>query len=262
MPNRIPLVAFVGLGQNLWFLLNPQTANVQAYFTGIRDFMEQLAQCNLPRTAHAASTLAGTKTIYHDPRTQLITQSGVTYFQAMMAPIRDCLFAEASALELLAVKNGTVSQQLRTLPAGRALNDTQHRLLEETILCLEAGANRAAVVMGWNLAYDVIRQWVFDNHLQDFNAALAKHVDRKNGDPIYSPIANYEDFFTGKLGEYAVIDTCFAAQKISGKLRDNLQQHLRRRNDYAHRSFTAPTPEQAAAFIQEMIDIMTCPPFV
>jgi hypothetical protein len=60
---------------------------------------------------------------------------------------------------------------------------------------LEAGANRAAVVTGWNLAYDVIRQWVFDNHLPAFNAALAKHVDQKSGNSVYKPITDYGLFF-------------------------------------------------------------------
>jgi hypothetical protein len=174
-----------------------------------------------------------------------MNQAGVTYFQAMMAAIRDGLFAKARKLEVIAVKSGAVIQQLRNLPASRVLNDMQQELLKQTILCLEAGANRAAVVMGWNLAYDVIRQWVFDNHLSPFNVALAKHVDQKSGNPVYKRITHYDDFFSGKPREHTVIDTCFDAQiGIGGKLRDNLQQYLRRRNDYAHRSLTTPTSEQ------------------
>jgi hypothetical protein len=150
MQNRVPLAAFVGLGQNLWFLLKPEYANVQAYFQGIRDFTEQLTICNLPQTRQAANTLSNINTIYSIHGTQRINPEGVTYLQAMMAPIRDCLFAEVDAMEAMAVRTGAASQRLRTLPIIRSLNDTQQRLLKETILCLEAGAHRAAVVMGWN----------------------------------------------------------------------------------------------------------------
>ncbi len=261
MQSRIPLLKFVYLGQQLWFLLHPEDANVNGYFIGIRDFIETLVGCGLPQTRQAANTLASIHTIYSIPGSQRIDQTGVNYFQAMMAPIRDRLIAEAGTMEVVAVKSGEVSQQLRSLPAIRALNNTQQELLTETILCLEAAAYRAAIVMGWNLAYDVIRQWVFDKHLAAFNQALASYLQQRCA--RYSPIQNYEDFFKGEPGERTVIDTCFRANiPIGGKLRDNLHQHLRRRNDYAHRSFTAPTPEQANAYIHEMIDIVTCPPFV
>jgi hypothetical protein len=260
MQSRILVAQLVSLGQNLWFLLNPQDADVHVYFNGIREFTELLTACDLPHTRQAANILANIHTIRG---TQAIDQTELPYFQALMETIRDTLFAEAGQTQLIAVKSGAVSQLLRALPTVRAINDTQQRLLEETILCLEAGANRAAVVMGWNLAYDVIRQWAFDNHLSAFNAALAKHVDHKSGNPVYKPITHYDDFFSGKPGEHTVIDTCFEAQiGIGGKLRDNLQQHLRKRNDYAHRSFTTPTSEQAMAYVQEIVDIITCKLFV
>jgi hypothetical protein len=121
MHTRIPLVKFISLGQNLWFLLNPQFAQVQPYFQGIRDFTELLEACDLPQTRQAANTLANINIIYSVRGTPLIDQPGVNYFQAMMAPIRDCLFAEAGRMELIAVRSGAVSQQLGTLPSIRAL---------------------------------------------------------------------------------------------------------------------------------------------
>jgi hypothetical protein len=50
--------------------------------------------------------------------------------------------------------------------------------LDEAITCLRAGAYRAAVVMGWNLAYDHVRRWVFKNHLPAFNAELTSRRNR------------------------------------------------------------------------------------
>jgi hypothetical protein len=59
--------------------------------------------------------------------------------------------------------------------------------------------------MGWNFAYDVIRQWVFDNHVAEFNQALATYQHK--GKARYSPIQVYEDIFKGDPGEHTVIDT-------------------------------------------------------
>ena len=55
----------------------------------------------------------------------------------------------------------------------------------------------------------------FDNHLNPFNEELAKNLD-KNGKPVFSEITTYGDFFTGHPGEMKVIETCGAANIISG----------------------------------------------
>jgi hypothetical protein len=262
MAQRISAWTLIQLGQRFQFLSNPQVSHAVGYSEEIARFLQLLSECDLVDASNAASSLANWN-IPYDARTGILSPASIAHFQAMMAPVSHSLVAEACRRNLIFIKPGAVSQQLRDLPSRLTLNDTQKQLLDETTLCLEAGANRAAVVMGWNLAYDVIRQWVYDNHLADFNVALAKNVDKKTGNPVYKPIVDYGDFFSGKPGEHTVIDTWFDANiKIGGRLRDNLQQHLRRRNDYAHRSFTTPTSEQAAAYIQEMVDIISCPPFV
>jgi hypothetical protein len=58
-----------------------------------------------------------------------------------------------------------------------------------------------------------------------------------------------------------VIDTCFYAQIIGEKVRDNLRYYLRRRNDYAHRSFTTPSAEQTNAYVKDLVDVVYAPPF-
>lgn len=260
MSRCIPLGKFVDLGQYLYVLSNPGVQHVQTYFAEMTNFLNTLLECELPRTHHLASPLARIDRIPCDPRTGIIGSGGVIHFKAFMEPIYHSLYQEASEKQLTAVNSGVVSQQLRDLPTQITLNDTQNRLRDETILCIESEANRAAAVMGWNLAYDVIRQWVFDNRLADFNTALATHA-RTGGLPRYDPIADYEDFFKGEPSEATVIETCFLATIIRGALRDNLRQHLRRRNDYAHRSFTQPTSAQANAYIHDLLDIITSPPF-
>jgi hypothetical protein len=260
MNTRIPLVNFVILGQQLSYLSNPQISLVQTYFQEIRGFMQSLSDCDLQRTRQAAEPLGSTGLIYADHR-GFINPAGVTYFNAMLATIRSVLYAEATEKQAIAINAGSVSQQLRDLRSALPLNASQRHLLDETILCLEAGADRAAMVMGWNLAYDFIRQWVYDNHLAAFNQELARNLDR-TGNPAFDPVTAYHDFFASKPGEMKVIETCSAANIFSGRIGDDLRHHLRRRNDYAHRSFTTPSTDQAAAYIKELLDIITCPPFV
>jgi hypothetical protein len=260
MNPRICLGDFVTLGQQLYYLANPNVQNVQAYFDEMHKFLASLLTCNLMRTHQVASPLANVTSIPYDLRTGLIASGGVAHFRAFMEPVHRSLYQEAAEREIVAINSGAVSQQLRQLPSQLTLNATQSRLRDETILCIESGAHRAAAVMGWNLAYDVIRQWIFDNHLIDVNAALATHT-RRNGQPRYDPIVDYEDFFKGEPSEATVIEACFDAQKIRGSLRDSLRQHLRRRNDYAHRSFTQPTADQANAYLHDLLDIITSPPF-
>jgi hypothetical protein len=259
MDTRIPLVNFVLLGQRLNHLENPQTANVHTYVAEIRGFIQSLTDCDLPRTRQAAEPLGNTGIIYADAR-GFINAAGIAYFNAMMATIRSVLYSEAGEKQVMAIRSGAVSQQLRDVPSTVTLNATQRNLLNETILCLEAGAYRAAIVFGWNLAYDFMRQRVFDNHLAPFNQALANLVGR-NGNQLYDQITDYEDFFKGTPGERTVIDTYFAAHIIGEKLRDNLRQHLRRRHDYAHSTFAIPSSDQANAYIKDLMDIIMSPPF-
>jgi len=260
MNRRIPLGSFVTLGQQLHYLANPDVQPVQTYFQEVEKFLASLIECELPKTHHVAQSLANIDTIPCTPHTKLIVSEGVSHCKAVVGTVERSLYQEASEKEVAAIISGAVSQELRNLPTRLTLNDTQSRLRDETILCIESGAHRAASVMGWNLAYDVIRQWVFDKRLVDFNTSLATHT-KATGQPRYDPIADYEDFFKGEPSEATVIETCFLAQIIKGALRDNLRQHLRRRNDYAHRSFTQPTAAQANAYIHDLLDIITSPPF-
>ena len=257
----VALTSFIRLGSQLYHLLNPQTSHWETYFGEIRGFLQSLTVCDLPDTHHAALPLGNITTIYYDSRTGTISPAGVTYFRAFLESVVQTLYAEAGRKELAAIKSGAVSQQLQQLPSKLTLNVVQQHLLNETMTCLKAEAWRAEMVMGWGLAYDFIRQWVFDNHLNRFNEELAKNLD-KNGKPVFSEITTYEDFFTGHPGEMKVIETCGAANIISGRVRDDLRQHLRKRNDYAHRSFTTSSSEESNAYIKELIDIITRKPFV
>ncbi len=229
--------------------------------TNHRFFLRTLAACHLEHTLTGAKTLEELDEIRYYRHDGRVTPLSAEQIKSRMAPIERVLWEECRRKEILLLDTTAVSERLRDLAGAAVLNDAQQRLLEETILCLECGAYRAAVVMGWNLAYDVIRRWVFANKLDPFNQQLTTQYQDRNGKPTYTPIQKYEDFSAGKPSERTVIDTCYFAGIIGEKLRDELRQCLRRRNEYAHASTRSPTAQQANAYIDDLIDIITSPPF-
>lgn len=259
MATPIPLSAFVTLGQRLYVLTNP--LNVNVVVEEIPKFIESLDECGLPRTRAATNTLNSIASVPYSRRTGLVTGLASSQLRAYMEPVFQTMYAELDEQHVAAVNTGAVSQELRDLHTTLSLNDTQQALLNETTRCIESAAYRAGAVMGWNLAYDFIRQWVFDHHLAAFNAALTTNYLRRNGNAVYGAINDYSDFFSGKPDERTVIDTCHLAQIIGEKLRDNLRFFLRKRNDYAHPSFTSPSQEQTNAYVKDLIDTITSPPF-
>jgi hypothetical protein len=107
--------------------------------------------------------------------------------------------------------------------------------------------------MGWNFAYDWIRDWIFrdSTRLAKFNAELAKKTD-PNGKANHDPIANYSDFF--EVPEKIILDVCKGSNLIGGNAYDDLRTYLRQRNSYAHASDSQPTINQANGLIDHFID--------
>jgi hypothetical protein len=169
----------------------------------------------------------------------------------------------------IALDTGGVSAKLRSLPQQLTnlkmtkLNAAQTDLHAETTRCLECGVYRSAAVMGWNLAFDYIRQWVFDKHLLAFNRELvSNYIKKSNQQPLYAAITDYADFLKGDSpGERTVLDTCNLASIIFGNVHDDLKGHLRQRNQYAHPSGKEPTAIQVNAYLEHLIDIVLGKPF-
>jgi hypothetical protein len=258
MAGVVPLADFVTLGQQLYILMNP--LNVDVVLGEIPKFRESLRKCGLHRTSIAADTLGQIAALQYFRVTGIVSDGARHQLQAMLDPITRTLYNELAEQNAISVNVGIVSQQLRQLPSKLILTATQSDLLNETVTCIECGAYRAGVVMGWNLAYDYIRQWVYDKHLTPFNDVLTT-VYMRNGSQMYEPIVDYGDFLTGKLGERVFIDTCHRANFIGENLRDNLRYYLRRRNDYAHPTFTAPSADQTNGYVKDLIDTISATPF-
>lgn len=258
MESDTHLPNFITLGQRLWLLKTD--SNAQTLIDEIPKFIESLEECGLRRSRTAAEPLNAISSIPRDAygRTNSVALGQV---RAYAETVKHSMYEEAGERTLVAIDVSGVIDALRSLPTNLSLSAAQLRLSDETVTCIERGAYRAAAVMGWNLAYEYIRQWVFDNHLTAFNTSLTTEFTRKNGNPVYTAISDYTDFFAGTPSERTVIDTCSLAGIFGEKIRDNLRFLLRRRNDYAHPTFRTPTREQTNAYVKDLLDIIADPPF-
>lgn len=257
MDSDSHLPHFVLLGERLYLLRNHN--NPELIAAELPKLLESLEQCGMRRARTVAKPLEGASI----PTDHLgrISKVAAGELRAYVESARSAVYEEAGERILVAIDPGGVLAPLRSLETTVDLTEAQLGIRDETVSCIERAAFRAAIVMGWNLAYDFIRQWVFDNHLQAFNASLTTDYLKKNGKPAYDAIVEYTDFFSGSPSERIVIDTCFSAAIIGERTRDNLRYHLRRRNDYAHPTFREPSREQANAYVKDLLDIVLDRPF-
>lgn len=137
------------------------------------------------------------------------------------------------------------SAELRDLeklfPAG-ATKD----YLDEVIVCFEAGANRAAVIMVWILTMDHFLSYVFTKKLADFNGALAANPDKK-----VKVIKVREDF--QDLNEDKIIELCRAAKIITNDVQKILKDGLGARNTAAHPSNVKVARSKAISVIEDLV---------
>lgn len=258
MKSNSHLPHFITLGQRLYLLSNSNDPSL--LLSEIPKFIQSLEECGLRRARTVAEPLKAISSIPYDHLGR-VAPVAAGQIRAYAETVRHALYEEAGERTLITIDTGGVLGMLRDLPSTMQLTGAQQRLCDETVSCIERAAFRAAIVMGWNLAYDYIRQWVFDSHLAEFNGSLTAEYVRRDGRPVYEEIVAYEDFFGGSPSERVMIDTCFSATLFGERVRDNLRFFLRRRNDYAHPTFRSPTPEQTNAYVKDLLDIIAEPPF-
>lgn len=124
-------------------------------------------------------------------------------------------------------------------------NQAQKVFLNETIACCTGRAYRAAIVMGWNLAYSHLCDRIFTSYLTAFNANRFK-ISSKLTD-----VAKRTDF--QEYGERQVIDICKAAGIVDKSIYKILQERLDRRNMAAHPSSVIFTSSQAEDLITDLV---------
>jgi hypothetical protein len=140
------------------------------------------------------------------------------------------------------------SRDLRSLeakfPAG-----SEKGFLAETINCFEAGANRATIVMCWILVIDHLYDYVLRDHLNSFNAELAKVTDKR---VKVSRVQNRDDF--GDIPENKFIELLRAAGIISNDVRKILEEKLGTRNSSAHPSGISIKPTKVVEFVDDLVE--------
>lgn len=123
--------------------------------------------------------------------------------------------------------------------------------LHETISCFNAGANRAAVVMCWNLAAHHLQEHILadiERHAA-FDAALAKNTDTR---VKIKKIAKQDDFT--EMSESKFLLFCRESRLITSSMYNKLEARLNERNAAAHPSGVKTTPKAAEAFIEDLVE--------
>ena len=168
----------------------------------------------------------------------------------------ELLKKDGRSWEVVQIDRSAVSDVLRGL-RSHAADQHQANLVDEAIRCLECGAYRAAIVTGWNLAFDHFRQWIFSSRkkrLKELNAVLTS----KNRTP--PQVVHYEDFF--ELSERVLIDDSYAAKLFKKGPHKFLVNALDTRNSFAHPSHLVATGVSAAGYIDGLIrNVITNPHF-
>jgi hypothetical protein len=123
--------------------------------------------------------------------------------------------------------------------------------LHETINCFEVGANRAAVVMCWNLVLHHLQDHVIADpqRLAAFNAALANN---KDGRVKVKNVAKPDDFT--EMPENKFLLFCREAKIITSSMFKKLEGRLDERNSAAHPSGVKTMPKTAEAFIEDLVE--------
>jgi hypothetical protein len=248
------------LGQIIFILLRSHSKS--EIEEAISKLNESLENCDLPNTATATRSLRSIKELrYRGPAGEAVDPE-LSAIRAFGNTLRDVAFTEAHERLLLVVDKSAVTSELRQLDKTLTLTPIQQQLLLETIACLERHALRAALVMSWNMFFEIVRQWIFDKDINCFNRTLEANYRTRAGTPVYDAINNYDEFSGGAIGERVVIDTASDAGFFGARIRDAMRQYLRRRNDFAHPSFKSLSKEQVNAFVKDLIDILTDEPFI
>lgn len=123
--------------------------------------------------------------------------------------------------------------------------------LEEAILCLRAGAFRAAIVMTWNLAFDHLCRFVLASHLDAFNTQWPISYAKRNRDARVQAIRNFDDF--AELKESEVIQVAKSAAIISADVARILDEKLQRRNSAAHPAQVTFSQLQAESYVDDLV---------
>ena len=136
-------------------------------------------------------------------------------------------------------------ERLESLVRGGPKRDFLH----ETIKCFSAGANRAAVVMCWNLTLHHLQDHVLAHATASFAQALAANTDTR---VKIKSVAKHED--STEMPEGKFLEFCRVAKILTSSMYNKLKGRLDDRNGAAHPSGVTTTPKFAEAYIEDMVE--------
>ncbi|UWR70381.1 hypothetical protein K4K95_15410 [Phaeobacter inhibens] len=137
-----------------------------------------------------------------------------------------------------------VAVDLRTHLKKISDAETRH-FVEEAIRCHEAELFRAAIVMSWLGAMDVLHKHVHEHHLSAFNAE-AKRVNGK-----WKPAKTPDDL--GRMGEADFLDRLAAISVLGKNSKEELQKALGLRNGCGHPNSLKVSSNKSAAHIETLL---------
>lgn len=128
---------------------------------------------------------------------------------------------------------------------------TKRDFLHETIKCFNAGANRAAIVMCWNLAAHHLQEYIIADTTRHaaFDAVLAKNTDKR----VKITAITKQDDFT-EMSEAKFLEFCRESKIITGTIFNRLKGRLDERNGAAHPSGIVIKPKAAEVYIEDLVD--------
>jgi hypothetical protein len=194
--------------------------------------------CDLAKPANVGVPLsAGLKT--KPPK--YIKSNGGYKLQRHM---RETLSKKLGAETITAQTSATLRGLEHKVPIG-----TNKDFLKEAIDCFEAGANRATILMAWNLAMDHLFSYILAQKLSAFNAVLAQNADKS----VKVKVITQRDDFT-EMKETKFIEFCRSAHIISNDVRKILDQKLGTRNSCAHPSGVTINKSKVIDFVEDLVD--------
>ncbi|WP_435010303.1 hypothetical protein P12x_001555 [Tundrisphaera lichenicola] len=153
---------------------------------------------------------------------------------------------------MLVLDDNPVITSLRILISNLTVEE-EKIIAEDALRCLETGSYRSATVMGWNLVFERLRQWIFTSHrkvrLNKFNAILMTHYKNKNN--LHEPIKIYEDFYVHS--ERYIIEIAYEAELFPKHKHQILLNALTDRNHFAHPTTRQATSATAAGYVENLI---------
>lgn len=127
----------------------------------------------------------------------------------------------------------------------KIVNDTTRAFIEEAIKCCEYALFRAAIVMSWIAAIDVLQNVVMTSHLEAFNAAAGR------GETKWRDVINKDDL--GRVGESRFLNFCASIGVIGKNQKDELIKCLQLRNGCSHPNSLKVGVNNTASHLETLI---------